>query len=52
MFYAAFGQLLRVGSLNVKIRTVAGRGRELADMMERLEWCRCVCRRVDGRGTK
>ena len=39
MFYAAFGQLLIVGSLNVKIRTVAGRGREMADMMERLEWC-------------
>ena len=37
-FYAAFGQLLRVGSL-IKTRTVAGRGRELADMMERLEWC-------------
>ena len=28
-----------MGSLNVKIRTVAGRGRELADMMERFEWC-------------
>ena len=35
----AFGQLLRVGSLNVNIRAVAGRGRELADMMERLELC-------------
>ena len=36
-FYATFGQLLRMGSLNV--RTVTGRGRELADMMERLECC-------------
>ena len=26
-----------MGSLNVKIRTVAGRGRELADIMERFE---------------
>ena len=30
---------MRLGSLNVKIWTVAGRGRELADMIERLEWC-------------
>ena len=39
---------VRVGSLNV--RTVTGRGRVLADMMERLECC--VCRKLDGRGTK
>ena len=39
---------MRVGSLNV--RTVTGRGRALADMMERLEWC--LCRRLEGRGTK
>ena len=39
---------VRVGSLNV--RTVTGRGRALADMMERLEWC--LCRRLEGRGTK
>ena len=38
---------MRVGSLNV--RTVTGRGRQLADVMEMLECC--VCRRLDGRGT-
>ena len=38
---------VRGGSLNVG--TLTGRGRELADMTERLECC--VCRRLDGRGT-
>ena len=38
---------MRVGSLNV--RTVTGRGMELADMMEMLGCC--VCRRLDGRGS-
>ena len=37
-----------MGSLNVKIRTVAGGGRELADMMERLEWCVFVGELMEG----
>ena len=39
---------VRVGTLNVG--TMTGRGRKLADLMER--WECCVCRRRDGRGTR
>ena len=42
---------MRVGSLNVG--TVTGKGRSLADMMEtRKVGLLCVCKRLDGRGTK
>ena len=48
-FYAECGQLLRE-SLNVE--TVTGKGRSLADMMETRRLVCCVCKRLDGRGTK
>ena len=37
---------VRVGTLNVGSMT--GRGRELADLMERRKWECCVCRRPGG----
>ena len=41
---------VRVGTLNVGSMT--GRGRELADLMERRKVECCVCRRPGGRGTR
>ena len=42
---------VRVGTLNVG--TMTGRGRELADLMDRRKvGVLCVCRRRDGRGTR
>ena len=41
---------VRVGTLNVG--TMTGRGRELADLMERRKVGYCVCMRRDGRGTR
>ena len=41
---------MRVGSLNVG--TVTEKGRSFADMMERERLVCCVCKRLDGMGTK
>ena len=41
---------LRVATLNVG--TMTGKGREVADFMERRGWRYCVCRKLAGRGER
>ena len=41
---------MRAAALNVGSMT--GKGRELADMMERKRWTYCVCKRLSGKGVR
>ena len=41
---------LKVTALNAG--TMTGKGREVADLMERRRWTYCVCRKLAGRGRK